>query len=205
MAGGRTAIEGGFRAGLDEFPVIIHIPQRESQHAVRGDPLRAVGCDPHEGIRGGTARTHDELPDSGGWVRQAVGILRIESFVSVMVTVQHDVGAGAVQKAPQVAQRKSLTTRARREAREVEVRQRAPSRAAEIQVVLKPLILCAARRSRRTGVERDDMPRPEVVAVESETGIACVAAEILKIGTAPGESYSWLPGLGRIRGLCLPH
>src|SRR5881396_2320171 len=120
MAGGRTAIEGGFRAGLDEFPVIIHIPQRESQHAVRGDSLSAVGCDPHEGIRGGTARTHDELPDSGGWIRQAVGILRIESFVSVMVTVQHDVGAGAVQKAPQVAQDKSITTPARREAREVE-------------------------------------------------------------------------------------
>ena len=116
--------------------------QRELEHAVAGVVAHlAVGLRARERVQPGAAGAGDELADSAGGISLAGWVLRREPLVLVVVPVDHEVGAGGVEVAPERADRRVVRVHGPgREARLVPVGERALAGVGG-QVGLQPLLL----------------------------------------------------------------
>src|SRR6478752_146708 len=167
-AGCRAAVVELLARARHVVPAVVGRAQRELDHAVRFVVADlAVRLRPLELVEAAAARADDELADafrSG----LAVGILRREPLVVVVVPVDDDVDAAVVERVPDVQHVRRLAqvlpVRARAEHRDVPVGQHA-RRVMRRQVVLQPLHLLRPAAGVDRAIQRDDVPGPEVVAV----------------------------------------
>ena len=185
MAGRRARIRELGTRDRDELPGIAPRRERELQDAVHLRPHQAVGCDRVERPRAEAARADDELPDPLRGVEGGRGRLRREPFVVARVRVEHHVRVRRVQVVPQREDRGADGGRTRIERRQVPVGECALRRVGA-QVRLEPQLLRRARRRGDRAVQRDDVPRAQVVAVITLGRIAGGGAEVAIIARRAG-------------------
>src|SRR5581483_10235054 len=178
MVGGRSGfVVAGPGAGIgerlaghgDEVPVVAPGTEREPQHAVGGRPDLAVGLRSAEGVGAGTPRPDGDLPDTEGRVGGAVGALRREALVDVLVAVEDEFGAVVVEGVPQRTDLEVVAVAGPGvEPGMVPDGHGAPGRAGS-EIGPQPALLGAARLAatdrRAVAVEDDHVPGAEVVAV----------------------------------------
>src|SRR4029450_2712070 len=95
-------IRGRARVG-QELPYVAVRPQGEHEHAMQAPDNVAVGVYAHGHGDRGTTRSDDELADAPLRVGPAVGILRREPFVEVVVRGNDHLGIEVVQRTPEGA------------------------------------------------------------------------------------------------------
>src|SRR6185437_6980934 len=151
-----------------ELPVVTCWTQGELENAerVRVEDLtvRSLG---NEALMLLSSGAHDELADAIRH-RLLIGVLRSEPLVIVVVPIQDDVGVGVVKVEPPGGEGVVVSMEARREPRPVPVGERAEVRMRG-EVVAQPDLFggtgAATADVRALGVEGDDVPGADVVAV----------------------------------------
>ncbi len=144
-----------------------------------------------ERAQGRSARPDDELADPADAVLAAARVLRGEPLVVVVVAVDHDVGAGVVERRQNGATSVSLpcSPELKRGWCQIARVQRAVD-AARSALSQRPWAEPAPTAADRpaVGIEDDDVPRPEVVRVPARAvrrgggrEVAEVAGEILRL------------------------
>src|SRR6185503_9958525 len=134
----------------------------------------------------GAGHAGDDLPDAVGVVDRAVGLHGPEAFVQVFVPVQHQVGAGLVQRAPHGVGAGVGGVRGRGEARVMPVGQGAAAVGGR-QVRLEPVELGRALEEGRAAfapaaVQHHHVPvAAQVVAVVAPGGVAGGHAEVAEV------------------------
>src|SRR5437870_5803731 len=172
--------------GRHEPPVVAVVVQGQLEHPeglVVAD--LAVGIHPIDGVVAAPPSADDELPDTSHRVGPSVRVLRREALVVVIMTNEHDVGSRRVQLTPEAVGQLLVAVAAGAESGVVPVGERALG-AVSCQVGLEPPALRAreiATSDRPTvRVQRDEMPRTDVIAV-----VAAV------VGTSPGAEVPEVP------------
>ena len=160
----RAAVGEGLAGDRYELPVVAGRVKSQLEHSVRhAVPHRAVRFDDVERPQRRAAGADDEFLDAIR-IEDAIRILPMELLVIVIVAADDDVGARVVERLKKVAHHRMIAVRSRAEVRVVPVREGA-QRAVCGQIGAQPLFLHGADSNREVAVERDDVPRADVVAV----------------------------------------
>src|SRR5207249_9415735 len=133
-------------------------------------------------LQPGSAGADHELPDPGRRVRHAVRRHRREPLVRVLVAVDDDLGACLIEVLPQ-GEPISVTVAVENTGAE---RRLVPDRHGALlrargEVRLEPLLLGRAGARVHVVVDRDHVPRPEVVAVVSLRRVTRSGTEIVVV------------------------
>src|SRR2546428_8161875 len=164
----------------DELPGVGPITQRELQHAVYARNAHlAVGDRRAEGVSTRSpSRADHELANPTSQVGGPAGRLGGEPLVVVLVSREHDLRAGVVQRLPQrLGLRHAAVCVAGAGPRVMPVSEGA-ALGMRGEVSPKPLVLGRARAHGDVAVEGYDVPGAEIVAVVSLGGIARRGAEV---------------------------
>ena len=166
------------------------LSQLQAQHPVApGNPDSAGRLRIMELVVTCPTRSHDELGQPFR-VRLALGIHGRESFVVVVVAAEHQVGIGLGKNPPQWIEVEVVTVVPRAEARPVPVGKHALSWV-RAQVLPKPcglrIRIGASPNVVALGVQRDQMPGTEVVAVIALVRLTSAFAEVGVIASRAGR------------------
>src|SRR5690606_3453026 len=198
----RLALVAHRAVGRDEGPAVGVLVQLELQHAGGAvDPALAVGLDAVERAQVRAAGADHELADAVG-VGVAVGVLRREALVVVVVAGEREVDARLVSHPPELAQVAVAAVRPGAEAGMVPVRDGA-GRGVRGEVGREPRELLGAGLDVDLAVQRDDVPGAEVVAVVSLARLAGVLAEVLEVRRRARRAVVVVAG-DRPRALAVP-
>src|SRR3954468_10311998 len=182
-------------------PLIVAPVQRQLE-----DPERrvmeddAVGVGEVAVVERLAAGSDDEAADSAGAVKGAIGVLRLQALVEVLVPGEHEVRAGVVERLPEgdrLLGPAPFLARERAEQRVVPEGQGArPAVAGEIRG--EPLLLrrpeaAASRYVVAVGVQRDDVPRADLEAVVAAphaiAGATLQHAGAVEVVEVPGGAW----------------
>ena len=153
VAGCRAGIRQRLSGHWNELPDVLRRPKGQLQHTPGAAPHLAVRLHPRKAGRRSASRARHELTNAALRVEAAVGILRREPLVAVIVTRQDHVDARLVHDTPCLTHPGIAAVGARPEQRLVEVGERTARRPAS-ELRAQPGEL---RRSRRRG--RRDLHR----------------------------------------------
>ena len=174
--------------------------QRQRQYAVRiaVAHLAVRDCRP-ESVVAPAARADNELADAER-ISGAVGVLRPESLVVVLVSAEDDIRAVVGQRLPdRLHEGLVAVRRAGAEPRMVPVRQRAGGGVGG-KIRAQPGLLrrsgAAAADGRAVAVERDDVPRADLVAVVPQRRVAGGRAEIAVVAARVRRHVVMVAGRG---------
>jgi hypothetical protein len=194
----------------DEFPIVGGRVQRELEDAESVGVAGFAGAQRNdERAMISSAGADDEFADAVRGVGLAVGVLRSEALVVVIVAGEDERGVRGVQIVPERFRVGIPSIRAARaEERLVPVGQRA-SGGMRLQILLQPFFLWRADAAAAGGlalaVEHHDVPRAQVVAVRAGLGIARGGAEIIEVGRrAAGMEIMIAGGRARARFVTAP-
>src|SRR5258705_8305043 len=96
-------VVGHFAPGLDEDRIVADVAERELQHAEGPQLEQAVRRGRPELVERRAARADDVLTDAELRIPPRILILHLESFVQVVVAVDHDVEPVLEEQLPDIA------------------------------------------------------------------------------------------------------
>src|SRR5215212_9133861 len=162
-----------------QAPVVAPLAQGELRHAERRVvAILAVRRHADEGVAAAAAYPDDQLADAANRVVDALGRLRPEALVEVLVPRQHQVDIARVGAVPGGRHIAVVVVAAGGEARPVPARERAGGRVRR-QVLLEPAHLgrlgAAATHLPALGVQRHHVPAAHVEAVVALVAVGRLA------------------------------
>ena len=170
----RAAPRVGERLAGDgnEFPVVPARRQGQLEDAERLVVARlGVGDGRSQGVEIGPAGARNDFADPEGGIGHAGGRLRREALVVVVMPIEDQLCSGLVQRLPQRPGRSVDRDGARAEQGMVPVGEGALRRVG-CEICAQPLLLGGPCDRGGIAVQRNDVPRAEVVAVIAGRGVA---------------------------------
>ena len=190
------------RLGRQELPPVARRLEREHQHSPGRPADFTVRPRRSHRAQRRSACADDELTDAADGIEPAVGVLRGEALVVVIVSGDHDIDAKLVERPPHLPHLALVAVEAGAEEWLVEIRQFALG-LIRGQLVAQPGHLRRTGVSANFAVQGEHAPGAEGVAVVTEPWRAGAFAKVLKVRRSAGNLVFVVAGR-RPRPLAMP-